>query len=119
MILSDNAAYSLPEGIVGLRGPIKKPAPGTLPLRGDLAHIALAERFLSAHYVIPQNRMLGDSDVVLKIAMRDDADDGATLPASSAVELLDEAGDWLWITRGPEGPSGYVRSSALAPRSDA
>ena len=119
MTLSDNAQYSLPTGIVGLKGPVKKPAPGTLPLRGDLAHVALAESFLSAHYVIPQDRVIGDADVVLKTAMRDDADEGATFAAGSAVELLDEAGDWLWITRGPEGPSGYVRSGALAPRSDA
>ena len=108
------ASYSLPEGIVGLKGPVAKPAPGTLPLRGDLAHVALADRYLAAHYVIPQPRTVGTSDVTLKIAMRDDADDGATLPAGSPVELLDIAGDWAWIACGPEGPSGYVRLGSLA-----
>ncbi|TMM48784.1 hypothetical protein [Qipengyuania marisflavi] len=109
------ALYSLPEGIVGLKGPIQRPAPGTLPLRGDLAHIALADQFLAAHYVIPIAHALGDAAVTLKLQPRDDADDGVTFAAGEMVELLDEAGDWLWITRGPEGPSGYVRRAALAP----
>ena len=117
--MSEAANYELPTGIVGLKGPIVKPAPGTLPLRGDLAHIALADSFLAAHYVIPKVRQIGDRAATLKIAMRDDADDGVTLDAGSPVELLDQAGDWAWITCGPEGPSGYVRASALASDSDA
>lgn len=109
------ASYSLPEDIVGLKGPVQKPAPGTLPLRGDLAHIALAQNYLAAHYVIPQLRQMGSSATTLKIAMRDDADEGATLAAGQQVELLDCAGDWAWIACGPEGPSGYVRLDMLAP----
>jgi hypothetical protein len=104
---------------VGLKGPVEKPAPGTLPLRGDLAHIALADHFLAAHYVVPRLRQIASSPAVLKLNMRDDAEEGATLDAGSPVELLDQAGDWVWITVGPEGPSGYVRSSALAPDRDA
>ncbi|MEX0342700.1 MAG: hypothetical protein AB3N06_08940 [Erythrobacter sp.] len=113
------ASYSLPENTVGLKGPVDKPAPGTLPLRGDLAHIALAETYLAAHYVIPQPRTIGDAAATLKIAMRDDAAEGATLDAGQQVELLDCAGDWAWIACGPEGPSGYLRLGALAPASDA
>lgn len=113
--MSDAANYELPTGIVGLKGPIEKPAPGTLPLRGDLAHIALADHFLAAHYVIPHERRIGSSDAVLKLAMRDDADHGAKLDAGSTVELLDQAGDWVWVTVGPQGPSGYLRVGALAP----
>ena len=117
--MSETAKYELPRGIVGLKGPITKPAPGTLPLRGDLAHIALADSFLAAHYVIPILRKIGDSDAVLKIAMRDDADDGATLEAGSQVELLDQAGGWVWVACGPKGPSGYLHATALAADSDA
>ncbi|WP_324828216.1 hypothetical protein [Qipengyuania zhejiangensis] len=113
------ASYSLPEGIVGLKGPVDRPAPGTLPLRGDLAHIALAGRYLAAHYVIPQIRSIGSTGVVMKLAMRDDADDGASLDAGEPIELLDVAGNWAWITRGPDGPSGYVKLDTLAPDSGA
>ena len=109
------ASYQLPEGIVGLKGPADRPAPGTLPLRGDLAHIALAERYLAAHYVIPMKRRIGDAAVTLLLQPREDAGTGASFAAGEPVELLDEAGDWVWITRGPEGPSGYVQSAALAP----
>ena len=114
--MSETAPYSLPEGIVGLTGKVEKPDPGTVPLRGDLAHIALADSYLAAHYVIPIERIIGSSDITLKLAARDDADTGATLAAGSAVELLDCEGDWMWLTVGPEGPSGYVRSAALVPR---
>lgn len=117
--MSVQASYKLPEGIVGLKGPAAKTVPGTLPLRGDLAHIALAGRYLAAHYVFPTVRAIGTEDVVLKLNMRDDAEDGATLAAGTSIELLDQAGDWLWVTLGPEGPSGYVHTGALAPDSDA
>ena len=113
------ASYSLPESTVGLKGPVEKPAPGTLPLRGDLAHIALAEGYLAAHYVIPLPRRIGDAPATLKLTMRDDGEDGATLDAGQAIELLDCAGDWAWISCGPQGPSGYVRLGMLGPASDA
>lgn len=113
------ASYKLPEGVIGLMGPVPKVAPGTLPLRGDMAHIALAGRFLAAHYVIPVIRNIGAQDVILKLGMRDDSDDGAAVPSGTAIELLDQAGDWAWITIGPEGPSGYLPASRLAPDSDA
>ena len=48
---SDANGYTVPSGNIGLKGPVAKPAPGTLPLRGDLAHIALAGTHLAAHYV--------------------------------------------------------------------
>ena len=113
------SSYPLPEGIVGLKGPVAKPAPGTLPLRGDLAHVALAEEYLAAHYVIPQLRSLGAAPATLKLAMRDDAEDGATIAAGEQIELLDVAGDWAWIACGPKGPSGYVRLGMLEPVRDA
>ncbi|MEC7623427.1 MAG: hypothetical protein VYA25_04510 [Pseudomonadota bacterium] len=117
--MTASSSYSLPEGIVGLKGPVDRPAPGTLPLRGDLAHIALAQTYLAAHYVIPQPRAIGSEPVTMKLAMHDDADAGAELPAGQAVELLDCAGDWAWVACGPEGPSGYLRLGHLAPASDA
>lgn len=117
--MSKSADYQLPTGTIGLNGPVEKPAPGTLPLRGDLAHIALAGRYLAAHYVVPMVRQIGDDNVTLKLLPRDDADTGVTLDAGVAVELLDVAGDWAWICVGPDGPSGYTRLRALAPEDDA
>ena len=108
------AKYAIPTGRVGLKGPVAKPAPGTLPLRGDLAHIALADTHLAAHYVIPEVRNVNGSGADLRLHPRDDSEVPHRLDAGSDVEVLDVAGDWIWVTVGPEGPSGYVRSSELA-----
>ena len=108
--MSEQARYSLPDGIVGLTGPVEKPEAGTLPLRGDLAHIALADRFLAAHYVVPLLRRIGPADVRLKLAMREDAEEGAVIAAGTPVEVLDTAGRWAWVTCGPQGPCGYLHT---------
>lgn len=107
--------YRLPEGPIGLEGPVSRPAPGTLPLRGDLAHIALAGRYLAAHYVVPQARVVGPEGAALHLIPRDDSEVVVQLEADEAIEALDFAGDWCWATRGPEGPSGYLRTALLAP----
>ena len=99
--MSDVTTYKVPDGPLRLAGPVVRPKQGTLPLRGDLAHIALAGRYLAAHYVIPKLRNI--SDVVTEIA------------AGTAIEVLDIAGEWAWVCLTPEGPSGYVRIAQLAP----
>ncbi len=111
--MSATADYTLPGGIVGLTGPVDKPAPGTLPLRGDLAHVALAGRYLAAHYVIPVRRTVGKDGAVMLMMPRDDAEEVTRLSAGTDVEILDYAGDWCWAACGPEGPSGYFHSSEL------
>lgn len=107
--------YTVPDGVLGLGGPVQKPAPGTLPLRGDLAHMALAGRYLAAHYVIPQARLVGQGGAALHLSPRDDAEIHTRLAAQTHVELLDIAGDWAWVCCGPQGPSGYCPASQLAP----
>lgn len=111
---SITADYAMPSGRLGLKGPVAKPEPGTLPLRGDLAHIALADTHLAAHYVIPEIRHLGSAGAALRLAPRSDSETMHRLDGDTAVEVLDIAGDWAWITVGPEGPSGYVTLSELA-----
>jgi hypothetical protein len=111
--------YTVPDGVLGLKGPVAKPAPGTLPLRGDLAHMALAASHLAAHYVIPHPRMIGADGAALHLAPRSDAEVHHQLPAGTAVELLDIAGDWAWVCLGPEGPSGYCLTALLAAESAA
>ncbi len=107
-------AYELPQGLLALDGPIARPRPGTLPVRGDLAHIALADRYLVAHYVVPRNCHIGPADTELKLTANPDAETIARLPAGSALEVLDNAGAWSWGCVGPQGPTGYVLTASLA-----
>lgn len=107
--------YAVPEGVLGLKGPVEKPAPGSLPLRGDLAHIALAGTHLAAHYVIPHVRVVSTGGAGLRLSPRDDAEVFATLAPVSRFELLDVAGEWVWGCPGPQGPAGWCRASELAP----
>ncbi|MCU0947341.1 MAG: hypothetical protein MUF47_03710 [Porphyrobacter sp.] len=111
----DHSAYGVPQGVLGLVGPVEKPAPGTLPLRGDLAHMALAHSHLAAHYVIPHARMVGAGGASLHMAPRADSEAHHQLAAGTAIELLDIAGEWAWICLGPQGPSGYCLTAQLAP----
>lgn len=111
---SDATHYTVPRGNIGLKGPVAKPAPGTLPLRGDLAHIALAGTHLAAHYVIPQTRTIGASGVDVMENTRDDSPIIARFEAGTEIEVLDVAGDWIWGCLGPEGPSGYMKASGLS-----
>ncbi len=113
--MSDVTTYEVPEGPLKLAGPVVRPEPGTLPLRGDLAHIAMAGRYLAAHYVIPTMRQIGDTAVEIHLAGRDDSDVVTELEAGTAIEVLDIAGEWAWACLTPEGPSGYVRIAQLAP----
>ena len=113
----EGTEYAVPTGVLGLRGPVEKPAPGALPLRGDLAHIALATSHLAAHYVMPHVHTVGEGGVGLRLTPRGDAEVFARLPAGSRFELLDVAGDWVWGCPGPRGPAGWCRASDLAPQS--
>ena len=107
-------AYGVPKGILGLAGPVERPAPGTLPLRGDLAHIALAGRHLAAHYVIPEIAALGLNGAALRLAPAADSEVLHHLPAGTRFEVLDRSGEWVWGCLGPDGPSGYCRVGELA-----
>lgn len=113
----DEPIYAVPAGVLGLKGPVEKPAPGSLPLRGDLAHIALAGSHLAAHYVIPHQREVGAAGAALRLNPRADAEVFASLGAGSRFELLDVAGEWVWGCPGPQGPAGWCRASELAPAS--
>lgn len=101
--------------MLGLKGPTAHPSEGSLPIRGDLAHIALADRYLVAHYVEPQIRMIGSSDIPLHIRPDIGSPAITTLPAGSIFEVLDFSGGWCWGCLGAEGPAGYVQAAALAP----
>lgn len=109
------AKYQVPDGPLRLAGAVARPAPGTLPLRGDLAHIALAGRYLAAHYVIPQDRVVAIDALPMHLTARADSDVVTQLARGTAVEVLDVAGEWAWACLGPDGPSGYLPVAGLAP----
>jgi hypothetical protein len=106
--------YAVPGGVLGLMGPVEKPAPGTLPLRGDLAHIALAGVHLAAHYVIPHIRTVGPGGAAVMENTRDDSPQVTRFAPGTEVEVLDVAGDWVWGCLGPAGPSGYLKADCLS-----
>jgi len=112
--MSGDTAYNVPTGPLCLSGPLARPQPGALPLRGDLAHIALAGTHLAAHYVVPTSDQIGIADAPMYLHQRDDSDVLLTLVAGTSVEILDVSGDWLWCCLGPEGPAGYVKADCLA-----
>ncbi len=105
--------YEVPRTGLGLKGPVERPAAGTLPLRGDLAHIALADRYLVPHYVVPQSHVVADGGADLRVAAQVEADVSARLEGGSTFEVLDLAGGWYWGCVGPDGPSGYLPEAAL------
>ena len=107
--------YQVPEGPLRLAGSVARPAPGTLPLRGDLAHIALAGKYLAAHYVIPQNRIVTSDGLAMHLSARAESDVVMRLASGTLIEVLDVAGEWAWGCLGPEGPSGYLPLAGLAP----
>ena len=111
---SHTSNYDVPEGILGLEGPVARPRPGTLPLRGDLAHIALAGKHLAAHYVIPFHRTIGPEGADVMENTRDDSPRVTRFDPGTRIEVLDVAGDWIWGCLGPQGPSGYMKASCLA-----
>lgn len=108
------AAYDLPAGQLSLSGPVERPAVGTLPIRGDLAHIALASRYLVAHYVAPQPRNVGPDGAALLCQPREGSEPVAQLESGAAFEALDYAGEWCWGCLGPAGPTGYLLTAQLA-----
>ena len=111
--VSGEKTYRVPEGPLCLSGPIARPAPGTLPLRGDLAHMALAGTHLAAHYVIPEARIIGEAGAQMHLTPRADSEVTHELEPSTHFEVLDVAGAWVWGCLGPEGPSGYIRADQL------
>lgn len=113
--MSDVTTYQVPDGPLRLAGPVVRPEPGTLPLRGDMAHVALAGSYLAAHYVIPQARQIGAAAAEMHLAARDDSDVVVTLDPGTQIEALDIAGEWIWACLSPEGPSGYIRLSQIVP----
>lgn len=111
--MSESAQYPIPRGQLALSGPVARPEPGTLPIRGDVAHIALASRYLVPHYVVPQVLAVARGPAPILLAMDPNAAPVAVLAAGDRFEALDITSNWVWGACGPDGPSGYVARSAF------
>ncbi|WP_240310945.1 hypothetical protein [Altererythrobacter sp. ZODW24] len=111
--MTDTAEFEPPKGPLVLSGPQTRPAPGTLPIRGDLAHIGLAGKYFVPHYAVPQPRIV----VAAGAAMLEKTDTGSDvvkqLEGGTEFGLLDIEGDWAWGALSAEGPSGWVKLEQL------
>ncbi|KLI65096.1 hypothetical protein AAV99_00790 [Aurantiacibacter marinus] len=101
------------QGPYVLAGAIARPDPRKDPIRGDLAHIALAGKHFVPHYAVPQPRTVMPGGASLLTDPQDDAEELCVLMEGDSFEVLDEAGKWVWGCLSVEGPVGYIRADRL------
>ncbi len=92
--------------------------PGHLPVRGDLAHIALAGRYFVPHYAVPMAHIAASGGAILRDAANADAEEVATLEAGAPFAVLEIVGGWAWGQVGTGNDSeggwvGYIATSEL------
>lgn len=102
-----------------LTGPSPSFAPGHVPVRGDLAHIAMAGKWFVPHYAVPMPHRVGNAGATLLKAPQDGAEGLEQLPAGARFDVLEISGGWCWgqvpTTSGEGGFVGYVPQAALEP----
>ena len=98
-----------------LAGPAERPDSRSVPLRGDLAHIALAGRYFVPHYAVPQPRVVMPGGAPLLTATGEGGEELCTLMEGDSFEVLDVAGSFAWGCLGLDGPVGYVHLDRLEP----
>lgn len=103
----------MPQGPFALTGPAPKVDSSTLPLRGDLAHIALAGRYFVPHYAVPQPRTVMPGGAALMTAAGEDGTEIVTMMEGDSFEVLDVTGGWAWGCLSVQGPVGYVHVDRL------
>lgn len=103
------------QGPYTLAGPITRPSPQSLPLRGDLAHIALAGKHFVPHYAVPQPRLVMPGGAALLASTEPGADELCTLMEGDSFEVLEISGGWAWGCLSLQGPVGYVHIDRLEP----
>jgi hypothetical protein len=103
------------QGPYALAGPVAKPDPRTVPLRGDLAHIALAGKHFVPHYAVPQPRSVMPGGAPLLAGTQEGAEELCTLMEGDSFEVLDIAGSYAWGCVTLDGPVGYVHIDRLEP----
>lgn len=99
-------------GELVLSGPSVKLDPLHRPVRGDLAHVALAGKVFVPHYAVPMpHKLLGATE--LRKTGSETGEVIVTLAAGETFNVLDMAGGWAWGQQGDDGFVGYVPLGAV------
>lgn len=99
-----------------LTGPAEGPPPGHLPVRGDLAHIALAGRWFVPHYAVPLDHLVCPGGAPLLARNNDSAEPLDQLADGTVFEVLEISGGWAWgqvAAPAGDGLVGYVKQDRL------
>lgn len=111
--MSKDGATLETKGPFALTGPVARPDPATVPLRGDIAHIALAGTYFVPHYVTPRPYRLLDGGAPLLRAPGDADEPRAHLEGGSLFGVLDCEGAFAWGCVTLDGPVGWVALERL------
>ncbi|MEL1249501.1 hypothetical protein [Aurantiacibacter gilvus] len=103
------------KGPFALAGPIARPDPRKVPLRGDLAHVGLAGKHFVPHYAVPQPRGVLPGGARLLAEPSETAEELCVLLEGDSFEVLDLSREWAWGCLSLEGPVGYVHLDHLEP----
>jgi len=103
------------QGPFKLSGPVIRPDPRSVPLRGDLAHIGLAGRYFVPHYALPQPRAVMPGGAPLLAEPTDGAEELCVLMEGDSFEVLDVTSNWAWGCLSLDGPVGYIHLDRLEP----
>lgn len=101
------------QGPYVLRGKAARPDPRKVPLRGDLAHIALAGKHFVPHYAVPQPRSVMPGGAPLLAEPADGGEELCVLLEGDSFEVLSIEGNWAWGCLSINGPVGYIRGDRL------
>lgn len=96
-----------------LSGPVPRADPRQVPMRGDLAHVALAGRYFVPHYAVPQPRSVMPGGARLLSAPGEAGEEMCSLMEGDSFEVLDVTGNWAWGCLSLDGPVGYIAIDRL------
>ena len=114
--MDTHTRLAAPKGQLAMTGPSAEVPEGHLPVRGDLAHVALAGAYFVPHYAVPMAHVAATGGASLRRAPKADAEAIEKLAAGAAFAVLDIAGDWAWgqVDGDADGDGGLVGYVAMA-----
>ena len=95
-----------------LTGPSPALASGHVPVRGDLAHIAMAGKWFVPHYAAPMPHVVRAGGAPL-LKAASGAEVLEHLAAGARFDVLEMSGGWCWGQAGEGGFVGYVAVDKL------